>query len=98
MSPGLTAIASGIGRWTFGVLFIVAGAAHFVAPDTYVRIMPPYLPWHRPLVLISGGIEIILGILLLIPRTSRAAAWGLIILLVAIFPANIYLYQHQEIL
>ena len=87
-----------IGKWTFGVLFVAAGIGHFVAPDVYVRIMPPYLPFHRPLVLLSGAIEIILGVLLLIPWCPRLAAWGLIALLIAIFPANIYLYQHQEIL
>ncbi len=87
-----------VGKWTFAALFIAAGIGHFVAPDMYVRIMPPYLPFHRPLVFLSGAIEVILGVLLLIPRYSRFAAWGLIALLVAIFPANIYLYQHQEIL
>jgi len=87
-----------LGKWTFAALFIAGGIGHFVAPDVYVRIMPPYLPFHRPLVLFSGTIELILGVLLLIPRYSRLAAWGLIALLVAIFPANIYLYQHQEIL
>ena len=59
--------------------------------------MPPYLPYHRPLVLLSGVFEVALGVLLLVPRFSRLAAWGLIALLIAVFPANIYLYQHQEI-
>ena len=93
----LSLVAS-IGKWTFAALFIAAGIGHFVAPDAYMRIMPPYLPFHRPLVLLSGAIELILGVLLLIPRFTRVAAWGLIVLLIAIFPANIYLFQHQEIL
>ena len=59
--------------------------------------MPPYLPAHPVLVFLSGLCEISLGLLLLEPRLSRPAAWGLIALLVAVFPANIYLYQHQEI-
>ena len=87
-----------IGKWTFAALFIAAGVGHFAAPDVYMRIMPPYLPYHRPLVLLSGAFELLLGVLLLIPRYSRHAARGLIALLIAIFPANIYLYQHQEIL
>jgi uncharacterized membrane protein len=86
------------GKWLIGVLFVIAGVNHFRAPDMYLKIMPPYLPYHRPLVLISGAFEIALGALLLVPQVSWLAAWGLIALLIAIFPANIYLYQHQEIL
>jgi uncharacterized membrane protein len=87
-----------VGKWIFGVAFIVAGVLHFVRPEWYMKIMPPYLPWRRPLVLISGVAEVGLGALLLVPRFSAIAAWGLIALLIAIFPANIYVYQHQEIL
>ena len=59
-----------------------------------MKIMPPYLPCHRELVLLSGVFEVVLGVLLLVPRTSRLAAWGLIALLIAVFPANVYMYQH----
>jgi uncharacterized membrane protein len=85
-----------IGRWAFAALFLASGVGHLVAPDFYLRIMPPYLPWHRPLVFLSGVIEVVLGVLLLIQGTSRPAAWGLIALLVAVFPANVYMYQHPE--
>jgi uncharacterized membrane protein len=71
---------------------------HFVDPDFYVKIMPPYLPLHLELVWMSGLCEILLGVLLLVPKTSPAAAWGTIALLVAVFPANIYIYQNQHIL
>jgi uncharacterized membrane protein len=77
---------------------IVAGVMHFVDPDFYVKIMPRYLPWHLELVYVSGVCEIALGVLLLIPRCSRLAAWGIIALLIAVFPANIYIYQNQELL
>ena len=60
--------------------------------------MPPYLPLHRELVYLSGVFEIALGVSLLIPRFSRLAAWGIIALLIAVFPANIYVYQHQELI
>jgi uncharacterized membrane protein len=80
------------------VLMTAAGVLHFVRPEFYLKIMPPYLSWHLELVYLSGFFEIALGLLLLVPRYSRPAAWGLIALFVAIFPANIYLYQHQEIL
>ena len=86
-----------VGKWALAALFVIAGVGHFVATDFYLRIMPPYLPWHRPLVLLSGVIEITLGVLLLVPKTSTFAAWGLIALLIAVFPANIHLYLHQEI-
>ena len=86
------------GRWVFAALFVTSGVGHLIATDAFVRIMPPYLPLHRPLVIVSGVIEIALGVLLLVPRSSRLAAWGLIALLVAVFPANIHLFQHQELL
>src|SRR5947209_1990503 len=85
-----------VGRWVFAALFVLGGVGHFVATDVYVRIMPPYLPYHRALVLLSGVFEVVLGILLLVPTTSRLAAWGLIALLVAVFPANIFMFQHPE--
>lgn len=71
---------------------------HFVKPDFYLQLMPPYLPFHRELVYLSGFFEAALGLLLLLPRFSRFAAWGIIALLIAIFPANIYVYQHQDII
>lgn len=85
-----------IGKRVFAALFIIAGINHFVVSDFFLKIMPPYLPFHLTLVLVSGLIEIILGILLLVPRYSSLAAWGIIALLIAVFPANIYVYQHQE--
>lgn len=70
-------------------LYILAGLNHFRAPKMYLKIMPQYIPWHLPIVYISGIVEIILGILLLIPETRTWAAWGIILLLILIFPANI---------
>jgi uncharacterized membrane protein len=72
------------------VFYIGAGFLHFVHPAPFLKIMPPYLPWHLPLVYVSGAAEMLGGIGLLIPRFRRAAAWGLVALLVAVFPANIY--------
>ncbi len=86
-----------VGKRVFAALFIIAGISHFVATGFFLKIMPPYLPFHLTLVLVSGLIEIILGILLLVPSYSRLAAWGIIALLIAVFPANIYVYQHQEL-
>jgi uncharacterized membrane protein len=73
--------------------YLFTGTMHFVKPGGFVRIMPPYLPWHYQLVYLSGAAEILLAILLLPESTRSIAAWGLIVLLVAVFPANIYMAQ-----
>jgi len=73
------------------VLYVTAGTLHFIKPDAYLRIVPPYIPWHLPMVLISGVFEILGGVGLLVPGARRNAAWGLTALLIAIFPANIYM-------
>ena len=84
-------------RIVFGLVFVAAGLNHFVNPAFYLSIMPPYLPWHGALVGISGIAEIGLGIALMVPRFGRAAAWGLIILLIAIFPANIHMIANPDL-
>ena len=78
-------------RSLFALFFVVAGIAHFVFPDVYARIVPPYLPQPRLLVLISGIAEIAGGVGILVPKTRRMAAFGLVVLLIAVFPANIYM-------
>ena len=84
-------------RWLFGILFILAGLNHFRDPNFYVSIMPPYLPWHRELVAISGVAEIALGALLMFRRWAGLAGWGLIAVLVAVFPANAHMAMHPEL-
>ena len=75
---------------------VTAGVLHFVKEDFFTNIMPPYLPWHRELVYLSGLFEILLGIMLLIPRFQNLAAWGLIALFIAVFPANIHVFMSQD--
>ncbi len=87
-----------ISRCALSILMIVAGTMHFVDPEFFLKIMPPYLPLHKELVLISGSAELLLGVLLLVPQTSQIAAWGIVALLIAVFPANVYLYQNPDIL
>lgn len=87
-----------ISQYLLAIFMIVAGTMHFLDPEFFLKIVPPYLPLHKELVLVSGVFEILLGVLLLIPKCSHLAAWGIITLLIAVFPANVYLYQHQEIL
>jgi uncharacterized membrane protein len=71
------------------ILYILAGLNHFVHPEFYMQIMPPWLPWPGELVLISGIAELFLGVFLLPSSTRKWAAWLIILLLIAIFPANI---------
>ena len=87
-----------ISKYMLAIFMIGAGTMHFVDPAFFLKIVPPYLPLHKELVLVSGVCEILLGILLLVPQTSRKAAWGIVALLIAVFPANLYLFQHQDIL
>jgi uncharacterized membrane protein len=82
-------VGSSFSRTVTGLVFVGAGVLHFVAPGTYERIMPPYLPLHRELVYLSGTLEILGGLGLLTERTRIAAGVGLILLLVAILPANV---------
>ncbi len=76
------------------LFYVSAGTLHFLKPEPYLKIMPPYVPWHAAMVNISGACEILGGLGLLIPMTRRAAAWALVALLIAVFPANIFMAMH----
>ncbi len=77
-------------QWGLAAFMVGAGVLHFVRPAFYVALMPPQLPAHLALVYLSGAAEIGLGIALMIPRGTRLAAWGIVALLIAVYPANIY--------
>jgi uncharacterized membrane protein len=76
--------------------FIAAGVLHFVRPLMFARIVPPFLPWPMALVYVSGVAEILGGLGLLIPALRPWAGLGLIALLVAVFPANVYMAVAPE--
>ena len=78
--------------------FIIAGVLHFVVPELYVQIIPPFVPAPLAVVYLSGLAEIAVGVGLLIPRTRQHAAWATVGLLVAIFPANIYMATHGVVI
>jgi uncharacterized membrane protein len=81
-------------RWLAAIFFVVAGTFHFLKPEMYLQVMPPYFPAPEMLVAVSGVAEIAGGIGLLLRPWRRTAGWGLIALLLAVFPANIYMLQH----
>ena len=76
--------------------YIIVGIAHFTHVDFFISIMPPWLPWHIELVWLSGLFEILGGVGLLIPRFRRMSSWGLIMLLIAVYPANLHMALNPE--
>ena len=81
--------------YLMAAFYIFAGIMHFVRPDYYVPMMPPYLPWHMFLIYLSGLAEVVLGAAVLVPSLRTLAAWGIILLLIAIFPANLHIALHN---
>jgi len=84
--------------YVMGPAYVLAGVLHFVVPELYVQIVPPVFPAALALVYLSGVAEIAVGAGLLIPQTRRKAAWATVALLVAIFPANVYMATHGVVI
>ena len=84
-------------RYLLGTFFIAAGINHFWHTPFYVAMMPPYLPAPLALVYLSGMAEIALGALLLFSRWQVIASWGLIVLSIAVFPANVHMALNPEL-
>jgi uncharacterized membrane protein len=81
------------------VVYIVAGINHFIHPGSYRQIMPHWVPLPDVMILISGVCEVLFALLLIYPISRRAAAYGIILLLIAIFPANVQMtlnYFHES--
>ena len=78
------------------IFYVIVGIKHFIEPEYFLSIVPTYLPYHLELVYISGLFEILFGLLILFPKYRYYGAIGLILLLIAVFPANIYLAQSKE--
>jgi len=77
--------------------FLLGGINHFINPDFFVSIMPPYLPYHLEIVWISGAFEILGALGLLLPRARLMAGYGLIALTIAVTPANIHMALNPEL-
>jgi uncharacterized membrane protein len=84
-------------RPVLSVLMVSMGVLHFTHGEVFASIMPPYLPFHLACVYISGAAEIALGVMLSVERTRMLAAWGLIALFVAVYPANIHMALHPDL-
>jgi uncharacterized membrane protein len=86
-----------LGRMILAGVMVTMGILHFTHGETFASIMPEYLPWHLPLVYLSGVIEAGLGIALLFEFTRPWSAWGLIALYIAVFPANIHMALNPDL-
>ena len=83
-----------VSRYIMSLLYVSVGINHFLNPEWFVKIIPPILlEFDYQLVYLSGVCEVMFGLLILIPKARYYAAWGLILTLAAVFPANIYLAQ-----
>lgn len=82
--------------YPMAAFYVYAGVMHFVKPKFFLRIVPLVLPAHDLLVALSGAAEILVGVGLLFPATRVWAAWGLIALLIAVFPANVYMAYGEK--
>ena len=77
--------------------FLFGGVGHFVATDFFVSIVPPYIPWPRAAVYVSGVFELLGAIGILFARWRSLAGWGLTLLIVCVTPANLYMWQHPDL-
>ncbi|PIX10368.1 MAG: hypothetical protein COZ75_01975 [Flavobacteriaceae bacterium CG_4_8_14_3_um_filter_34_10] len=83
-------------QYVMAVLYILAGINHFRKPKLYERIMPPYIPARKSMVILSGIDEMVLGLMLLIPENQHIAAWGIIFMLTLFFTVHIYMLQEEK--
>lgn len=85
-----------ISVYIISLSYVFIGIKHFSDPNWFLPIVPDYLPYPLALVYLSGFFEILFGFLFLIIKYRKIAAWGLILLLIAVFPANIFLVQNID--
>ena len=88
-------ILKSITVYSLALLYGVVGVKHFTDLDFFLVIIPPYLPYPELLVYVSGFFEILFGVLLIPAKTRKYASLGLVVLLIAVFPANIYLFNSE---
>jgi uncharacterized membrane protein len=93
----MTPILKRVGLVLVFLWFMIGGVAHFTLTEVEIRIVPPWISWPRPAVLVSGVFELLGAVGILIPVTRRAAGIGLFLLTIAVTPANVYMLQHAEL-
>ncbi len=85
-----------IGLYLMAAFYLFTGVSHLLKTEDFIKVIPPFLPWPYAIAILSGAAEIILAIGLLPKKTRRWAAWGVIALLICVFPANVYMYLARE--
>ncbi len=83
-------------QYLLAVIFIAGGANHLRTPDLYKKVMPPYLPEHSTLVLVSGILEMVCGLMLITAGSQAIGAWGILVLLLLFIPVHIYMLQEPK--
>jgi|SRR5690554_4620929 len=83
-------------QYLIGLLFVIAGMNHFRKPKMYERIIPPYIPAHGSIVILSGIVEMILGFMIMNKNSQEEAAWGIIILMLLFIPVHIFMLQNEK--
>ena len=83
-------------QYLMAILYILAGMNHFRKPKLYERIMPNYIPAKTTMVTVTGALEMVFGLMLLIPENQNIAAWGIIILLVSFFSVHFYMLRDEK--
>lgn len=83
-------------QYLMGIILVLAGMNHFRKPKMYERIMPPYIPAHNTMVMLSGLAEMVLGFMLMNKNTQEGAAWGIIAMLILFIPVHIYMLQNEK--
>lgn len=73
--------------------YLIAGINHFVMPEFYLGLIPPYLPFHGGINVLSGAVEIALALSLIEPKLRYKSGWGIVLMLVAFIPAHVYFIQ-----
>lgn len=82
--------------YLMALIYIVTGSFHFITPKVYLRILPDYIPWHKTMVILSGIIEIVLGVLLLFEPTQNLAIYGIILMLIMFLPVHIVMILNRK--